>query len=71
MDAVAQDTQSALKSAKKNEEEEYDDTFEDRAPVTIKKNKPARMTSMIWTSPLGMPIVQPYRKEFISQVFIS
>ena len=69
MDAVVQDTHSAFK--KKNEiDEEYDDIFEDRAPVTIKKKKPARMTSMIWTSPLGMPIVQPYRKESLAQVFI-
>ncbi|KAJ3112207.1 DNA-directed RNA polymerase [Phlyctochytrium bullatum] len=26
-----------------------------------KKKKPSRMTSVVWTTPLGFPIVQPYR----------
>jgi DNA-directed RNA polymerase, mitochondrial len=30
-----------------------------------------QMTSMIWTTPLGLPIVQPYRKTKRRQVYTS
>ncbi|EJU00189.1 DNA/RNA polymerase [Dacryopinax primogenitus] len=30
-----------------------------------------QMTSMIWTTPLGMPVVQPYRKQAKKQIYTS
>ncbi|KZT54741.1 DNA/RNA polymerase [Calocera cornea HHB12733] len=30
-----------------------------------------QMTSMIWTTPLGMPVVQPYRKQVKRQIFTA
>ncbi|KZO97648.1 DNA/RNA polymerase [Calocera viscosa TUFC12733] len=30
-----------------------------------------QMTSMIWTTPLGMPVVQPYRKQVKKQIFTA
>lgn len=30
--------------------------------------KPAKMTTMAWTTPLGLPVVQPYRKPNRKQI---
>ena len=34
----------------------------------IDNKRPEHMTPVIWTSPLGLPIVQPYRKHKRKQV---
>ena len=41
--------------------------------VNIPKHqvKKEQMTSVIWTTPLGLPIVQPYRKTSRKQVMTS
>jgi len=36
--------------------------------VPRNKLKKEQMTSVIWTTPLGLPIVQPYRKTVRKQV---
>ncbi len=62
-------------------EEETDDLDElnilNKPPVMIAKDKkaPVKMTSVIWTTPLGLPVVQPYRNwksqvvSFFSTIF--
>jgi len=45
------------------------------ADGAVKRNFTAiqkeQMTSMIWTTPLGMPVVQPYRKQAKKQIFTA
>lgn len=36
--------------------------------TAMKDIKKAQMTSVIWTTPLGLPIVQPYRKITRKQI---
>lgn len=33
--------------------------------------RPDKMTPVIWTSPLGLPVVQPYRKHVRKQVGLT
>lgn len=47
---------------------------EGSAPKTILPDaqlKKEQMTSVVWTTPLGLPICQPYRKTTRKQVFTS
>jgi DNA-directed RNA polymerase len=44
-----------------------DEDLDEKEFVQIQKG-PMKITSMTWTSPLGFPIVQPYRKSHASQV---
>jgi DNA-directed RNA polymerase len=41
------------------------------AVVGAAKIKKEQMTSVIWTTPLGLPIVQPYRKTKRKQIMTS
>lgn len=61
------ETAKAKKGRKKDESEK---------PKTRGRSKDNRltrelMTSVIWTTPLGLPVVQPYRKEAKKQVMTS
>lgn len=50
-------------------EEDDDEYFEDIEFVKVhKKDCPTRMTSMTWTTPLGFPIIQPYRNASVASV---
>jgi DNA-directed RNA polymerase len=44
-----------------------EDDLEDKDFV-LRRGSPVKMTSMTWTTPLGFPIVQPYRKAQPQQV---
>ncbi len=46
---------------------------EGKSVINITKNqvKKEQMTSVIWTTPLGLPIVQPYRKTARKQVMTA
>jgi DNA-directed RNA polymerase len=63
--AVEQDLQN--QDLEKNEEDD-DDTLDEKEYITLAKKSPLKVTSMTWTSPLGFPIVQPYRKASVTQV---
>jgi DNA-directed RNA polymerase len=46
-----------------------DEDLDDKEFVKLKNDKgPMKITPMTWTSPLGFPIVQPYRKSSVAQV---
>ncbi|KAJ1338793.1 hypothetical protein BSLG_006430 [Batrachochytrium salamandrivorans] len=52
-------------------EKQMNDALSAKSTITIKKKRddaPTRMTSVTWTTPLGLPIVQPYRKHATSEV---
>lgn len=40
-------------------------------PMTSTRLKKEQMTSVVWTTPLGLPIVQPYRKNNRKQITTS
>ncbi|KAF9444243.1 DNA/RNA polymerase [Macrolepiota fuliginosa MF-IS2] len=44
---------------------------EERAALPMDRLKKEQMTSVIWTTPLGLPIVQPYRKTARKQVMTA
>jgi len=50
----------------------------DKPPITRRKTKPLttrlrkeQMTAVVWTTPLGLPVVQPYRKVKRRQVMTN
>lgn len=45
-----------------------DEKGEEVVTTAMKDIKKAQMTSVIWTTPLGLPIVQPYRKLMRKQI---
>ncbi|KAI8924501.1 hypothetical protein BC831DRAFT_465326 [Entophlyctis helioformis] len=52
-------------------DEEWNRGLAEKAPIRIKSSKngiPAKMTSVIWTTPLGLPVVQPYRNSVSNDV---
>lgn len=56
-----------------NEAAEMLETKGKRASTTQAKTRLAKelMTSVIWTTPLGLPVVQPYRKAVKKQVMTA
>lgn len=48
-----------------------DETKKAHAKMAAKKIAKEQMTSVIWTTPLGLPIVQPYRKVKRKQIMTS
>lgn len=42
-----------------------------RKPLAATRLKKEQMTSVVWTTPLGLPIVQPYRKTKRKQIMTS
>ncbi|KAJ7682848.1 hypothetical protein B0H17DRAFT_1181809 [Mycena rosella] len=47
------------------------DPKEKRTVMSDKRLKKEQMTSVVWTTPLGLPICQPYRKTARKQVFTA
>lgn len=63
MEAVSEDVAPSKTSSKSKKGVDYSGILEEKAVLKLKSKFPSKMTSMIWTSPLGFPIVQPYRKD--------
>lgn len=50
---------------------DQDKSIDLSVPEKKKRVVKEQMTSVIWTTPLGLPVVQPYRRENRRQVGIS
>ena len=66
LDAAEADAQNLSHNSVVDEEEAF---LEEKDFIQLKQKKsPLKMTAMTWTTPLGFPIVQPYRKVSVQQV---
>lgn len=49
----------------------YDPKFKTKKQTAATRLQKEQMTSVVWTTPLGLPIVQPYRKIKRKQIMTS
>ena len=68
LDAAEEELKIANSSTTQIEEDE--NVLDEKDFIYLKSKKtPLKLTAMTWTTPLGFPIVQPYRKVSVQQVF--
>lgn len=49
----------------------YEPKIKTKKPTAMTRLQKEQMTSVVWTTPLGLPIVQPYRKVKRKQIMTS
>ncbi|KAJ7079600.1 DNA/RNA polymerase [Mycena belliarum] len=70
-EALGEHTENQKK--KRRKKSDSDEAGSDKAKLTLpdKSLKKEQMTSVVWTTPLGLPICQPYRKVARKQIFTA